>query len=290
MAAGLDVPVAEVEALCETLGQQHDFLEYAGLDEWLDGTVSGCYRFQHALYRQVLAERLGELQRIQVHRRMGERLEQGYSPQAPTIATQLARHFVQGRAPHRAVPYLQQAGEQALQRGAYHEARRHLAEGLELLALLPDTPERIRQEVVLLLALGRVLIATEGQAAPEVLHTYRRVHRICAQGEEQESLFLALRGLTLALNAQGESRQARDLAGQCYALAQGMHDRTYMVESLRLLGNMTYLLGDCLAAREYYEQGLALYHLLTLTAAAGLEAIPQAIALCLYCSPMTTPF
>jgi signal transduction histidine kinase len=28
----------------------------------------------------------------------------------------------------------------------------------------------------------------------------------------------------------------------------------------------------------------------TLTAAAGLEAIPQAIALCLYCSPMTTPF
>ena len=59
VAAGLDVPVAEVEALCATLGQQHDFLEYAGLDEWPDGTVSGCYRFRHALYRQVLAERLG---------------------------------------------------------------------------------------------------------------------------------------------------------------------------------------------------------------------------------------
>ena len=38
VAAGLDVPVAEVEALCATLGQQHDFLEYAGLDEWPDGT------------------------------------------------------------------------------------------------------------------------------------------------------------------------------------------------------------------------------------------------------------
>ena len=44
-----------------TLGQQHDFLESAGLDEWPDGTLSGCYRFQHALYRQVLAARLGEL-------------------------------------------------------------------------------------------------------------------------------------------------------------------------------------------------------------------------------------
>jgi len=114
VAAGLDVPVAQVEALCETLGQQHDFLEYTGLEEGPDGTVSGCYRFQHALYRQVLAERLGALQRMQAHRRMGERLAPGYGPQAPTITTQLARHFLQGCAPHRAVPYLHKAGVQAL--------------------------------------------------------------------------------------------------------------------------------------------------------------------------------
>ena len=114
VAAGLDVPVAQVEALCETLGQQHDFLEYMGLDEWPDGTFSGCYRFQHTLYRQVLAERLGALQRMQAHRRMGERLAPGYGPQAPTITTQLARHFLQGCAPHRAVPYLHKAGVQAL--------------------------------------------------------------------------------------------------------------------------------------------------------------------------------
>jgi predicted ATPase len=84
VAAGLDVPVAEVEALCATLGQQHDFLEYAGLDEWPDGSFSGCYRFQHTLYRQVLAERLGARQRMLVHRRIGERLKQSYGPQTPT--------------------------------------------------------------------------------------------------------------------------------------------------------------------------------------------------------------
>jgi DNA-binding winged helix-turn-helix (wHTH) protein len=89
VAAGLDVPVTEVEALCETLGQQHDFLEYVSLDEWPDGTLSGCYRFRHALYRQVLAERLGALQRMQVHRRMGERLEQGYSTQVGEVAARL---------------------------------------------------------------------------------------------------------------------------------------------------------------------------------------------------------
>jgi predicted ATPase len=119
VAAGLDIPVGDVDAICDTLAQQHAFLEPVGLAQWPDGTLSGCYRFQHALYRQVLATRLGALQRLQVHRRMGERLEQSYGPQTPTSATQLAHHFAQGRVPHRAVLYLHQAGEQALTHGAY---------------------------------------------------------------------------------------------------------------------------------------------------------------------------
>jgi hypothetical protein len=102
VAAGLNVPVDYVDAICDTLAQQHAFLEPAGLAEWPDGTLSGCYRFQHGLYRQVLAARLGELQRVQVHRRIGERLAQGYGPQTPTIATQLVFHFVHGRRPQQA--------------------------------------------------------------------------------------------------------------------------------------------------------------------------------------------
>jgi predicted ATPase len=90
VAAGLEVPVDAVDAICDTLTQQQAFLEPAGLAEWPDGTLSGCYRFQHGLYRQVLATRLGELQRVQVHRRMEARLAQGYGPLAPTIATQLS--------------------------------------------------------------------------------------------------------------------------------------------------------------------------------------------------------
>ena len=142
---------------------------------------------------------------MQVHRCIGERLAQSYGPQTPMIAPQLSLHFVHGRAPHRAVQYLQQAGEQALHHRAYHEARRHFEAGLELLPYLPDTPERTRQEVALLLALGAVLMATEGQAASEVLHTYRQAHMLCAQGEY---------GL------------ARDLVMHCYALAQDLHERT----------------------------------------------------------------
>jgi predicted ATPase len=80
VAVGLDVPRDNVDAICDMLAHQHAFLEPAGLAEWPDGTLSGCYRFQHALYHQVLAARLGELQRVQVRRRMREHLAQDYSP------------------------------------------------------------------------------------------------------------------------------------------------------------------------------------------------------------------
>jgi predicted ATPase len=109
VAAGLDVAVDDVDTIYDILAQQHAFLEPAGLAEWPDGTLSGCYRFQHALYRQVLTARLGELQRVQVHRRMGERLAQGYELQLPALATQLSFHFVPGRLPQRAVPSLHEA-------------------------------------------------------------------------------------------------------------------------------------------------------------------------------------
>ena len=142
VAAGLEVPVAQVDAICDTLGQQHAFLEPAGLEEWPDGTLSGCYRFQHALYRQVLSERLGELQRMQVHRRIGERLAQSYGPQTPTIATQLALHFAHGRLSHRAVQYLHQAGEQAMHLKMYHEARRPSRGALRGEALAAHEPRR----------------------------------------------------------------------------------------------------------------------------------------------------
>jgi DNA-binding winged helix-turn-helix (wHTH) protein len=111
VAAGLHVPVDDVDAICDTLAQQHAFLQPAGVAEWPDGTLSGCYQFQHGLYRQVLAARLGELQRVQVHRRIGERLAQGYGLQTSTIATQLAFHFVHGRLPKRAALSLHQDGE-----------------------------------------------------------------------------------------------------------------------------------------------------------------------------------
>jgi len=82
VAAGSQVPVEEVEAVCEGLAAQQHLLDDAGLRVWPDGTSGGRYRFQHALYQQVLYEQLGTGRQQQLHRRIGVRLETGYGARA----------------------------------------------------------------------------------------------------------------------------------------------------------------------------------------------------------------
>ena len=88
-------------------------------------------------------------------------------------------HFEEAGDYERAVRYLQQAAANAMQRSAYREAIAVSRRGLELLATLPDTDERARQELRLQIALGVPLIATEGYAAPEVGSVYVRAHQLC---------------------------------------------------------------------------------------------------------------
>ena len=54
VAAGAQCPVTEVDAVCEGLARQQHFIADTGPMVWPDATSGGSYRFQHALYQQVL--------------------------------------------------------------------------------------------------------------------------------------------------------------------------------------------------------------------------------------------
>ena len=65
-------------------------------------------------------------------RRSGTALEELYGDQASeiaAIAAQLARHFQEARITEKAIHYLHQAGERAVQLSAYQEGIAHLTEG-----------------------------------------------------------------------------------------------------------------------------------------------------------------
>jgi predicted ATPase len=129
---------------------------------WPDGTLSGQYRFRHALYQQALYRGLTAVQRAQGHQRIGTRLEVGYGARAGEIATELAVHFEQGRDYGRAVQYVRVATRDATRRGAPLEVIALATKGVALLGFLPETPARLHQELDLQVELGRALMATEG--------------------------------------------------------------------------------------------------------------------------------
>jgi len=75
VAAGLETEIGEVEEGCEALVEREQFLRSTGTAEWPNGTVAARYSFLHALYQEVLYERLPVGRRVNVHRRIGEREE-----------------------------------------------------------------------------------------------------------------------------------------------------------------------------------------------------------------------
>jgi tetratricopeptide (TPR) repeat protein len=133
--------------------------------DWPDGTVTACYRFRHDLYREILYERVPVSRRARWHRQVGARLEVGYGPQAQEIAAELAEHFLRGRDLVRAVPYLRQAGEQAMARSAHREAVLRYEQALQALQQLPQTPETSVQAIDLHLAPRTALIPLGDSAA-----------------------------------------------------------------------------------------------------------------------------
>ena len=259
VAAALTTATELIERQCEQLTERQQFLRRLGVEEWPDGTLAARYGFLHAVYQQVWHERVSPTQLQHYHRQIGERRERAYGERAREIAVELAVHFEQGRVYWKAMQYLQQAGENAVQRSAYQEATSHLTKGLEVLKTLPDTAERAQQELTLQVALGTPLIATKGYAAPVVEQAYARARRLCQQVGETPQLFRVLGGLSAFYVVRGDLQAARELGEQQLRLAQNVQDPALLMRAHFALGPPLFFLGKFASAQKHLEQGIALY-------------------------------
>jgi predicted ATPase len=171
----------------------------------------------------------------------------------------LAHHYTEAGVLVQAIPYWQQAGQRAIERSANLEAVVHLTRGLEGLATLPATPERAQQELVMRTTLGPALLATKGQASPEVFHAYTRARELCQQVGDTPQLFQVLRGLWFFSLMRMELRTARELGEHLLTLAQQVGDAALLLEAHYALGNTLNYLGEFAAAQAHFAQGVALY-------------------------------
>jgi class 3 adenylate cyclase/predicted ATPase/energy-coupling factor transporter ATP-binding protein EcfA2 len=217
------------------------------------------YLFKHALVQDTAYQSLLKSRRQQLHQQVAQVLE-GQFPQ--TVETQpelIAHHYTEAGLATQAIPYWQQAGERAIQRSAHVEASTHLTKGLELLQSLPDTSERAPRELTLQLTLGATLQATKGYTAPQVESAYTRARALCRQVGETPQLFYALSGLRRFYYVQARLQAARELNEDLLRLAQQAQDVFPLTMAYQGIGATLFSLGELVAAREHFEQSLALY-------------------------------
>src|SRR5262249_23060606 len=120
------------------------------------------YTFKHALVQDAAYRTLLRRRRQQIHERIVVALENHF-PEITAAQPQFTAHHCTGAGLNeKAVAYWLKAGQQAVARSAMKEAQAQLQKGLDLLADVPRTPGHARQELELVIALGRTLMATKG--------------------------------------------------------------------------------------------------------------------------------
>ena len=115
------------------------------------------YSFKHALVQDAAHGSLLRSTRQQLHAQIAEALET-HSPELMDSQPELfAQHYAEAGLVEKSVAYWGKAGHRSAARSAMAEAAAQFQKGLDQLALLPDTPERQRQELEFCSALGAVL-------------------------------------------------------------------------------------------------------------------------------------
>jgi predicted ATPase len=261
VAASLDDDLGEVEIQCDELSSRHQFIKYSDTQLLPNGRTVSRFAFVHAVYQQVLYERLLPSRRVHAHRRIGQCGEEVYGERTNEIAAELAMHFEHGADHRRAAKYLHQAALNALSRSAYREAIALSRRGLELLARSPETDEDDRQRLRLHMTLGVPLIATEGYAAPEVGSVYLKARGLCQRLGSTRELSQTLWGLWTFHTLRAELSTGAEIAREFLQRAE-----TDPHEGLSLRGHWTMGItcthqGHFRVALEHFDRALSQYEL-----------------------------
>ncbi|MGY6215919.1 AAA family ATPase [Methylolobus aquaticus] len=231
----------------------------AGFVETRGPSSAGRYVFKHALIRDAVYGLLSPTERVAEHARIAGILERDFPELAASEPETLAQHFAGGDMAMRAVGCLEWAGRRAVELGGHAEAGVHFSHALRLLATLPESAERQRLELDLLVQAGVSLSMRSGYAAAEVEATYDRARELCRLRGDSAELYPVLRGLSAFYLVRSKLQTARELAEECVRLGKELQRVDYLIGSYDVLGYALVFAGELGAARSALLAGFDLF-------------------------------
>jgi predicted ATPase len=217
------------------------------------------YSFKHALVQDAAHGSLLRSVRQQLHAQIAGALEAD-SPELMDSQPELvAQHYVEAGLVEKSVVCWGKAGRRSAARSAMAEAAVQFHKGLDQLALLPNNPERQRQELEFWSALVAVLLAVKGPAAPETGNALASARELWEQlGSPSEFLRVAY-GQSVYHLFRGELDRALRLDEDLLRLSRQRNDSAGLVLAHYSSGRSLLFLGRFAASRSHLEEALALY-------------------------------
>jgi predicted ATPase len=248
-----------LSSLGERLEQAVGELVQSGLAIARGRPPDATYIFKHALVQDAAYASMLRERRRAIHLRLAEALEKELLVGGTTEPQLLAWHFAEAGTPQKAIDYYLKAAERATGRLALGEMVSHLRKGLAQLAKLPGSAERLRRELTLQVALGRVLIDHQGSGSDEVRVTFERARELCLSLDETDQLLRAHDGLLNYHFTRSEPRKLLHYASEMLDVGQKHGNPQALLMARRSAGLANLLLGRFEEALEQLELTNAMY-------------------------------
>src|SRR3954466_4927672 len=197
------------------------------------------FMFSHALVREALYEELGVTQRVRLHRRIAEAIEEVCVEDREAHLGELAHHFLEAQELERAIDYSVDAGERAVSLMAYEEGADLYGDALQALELKVPTPDRRHVELLLKLAHAQTR-AAEGHVAKE---NFRRAALLARELDDHELFADAAEGLAGWSEVGAIDHEAIGLIEEALALL-GEEDSEVRARLLSRLAIAVYFVSD----------------------------------------------
>jgi predicted ATPase len=170
-----------------------------------------------------------------------------------------AQHYAEAGIVEKSVVYWGKAGRRSAARSAMAEAAAQLQKGLNQLALLPDTPERRRQELELRSSQGAVFVSIKGTAAPETGQAYARAQELWEQLGFPSGFLHIPYGQSAYRILRGEFSLAQRLAEGLLRVSRQRNNSSGLVLGHYSAGRNLMFIGKFASSRSHLEKALVLY-------------------------------
>lgn len=214
------------------------------------------YIFKHALVRDIAYESILTSKRRLLHARVAHALEQDFPEVVQSDAALLAHHHQAAGANEKAFGYWRLAGNQAMAALGTEEAVTHYRNAVDLLDQLPDSEDKVDQELELRVALAKTY---------RLLDRYHEAHEVLQVAEEVAAAHDRKDHLATIHHCRGNIYFPQGRLDDC--MAQHQKALSYALEigspqheaqALSGLGDSYYLCCRMRTAEDYFAKCVAI--------------------------------